>query len=219
MPRLTIVIGGNGAGKTTWTRRHRNELPPRFYNADSIAAGLGDWNREERQREAREIVDKQIAAQLKAKNDFGFESTYSGRSRPAIVDRASAGGYDVHACFLGTENAEINVRRVRARTMDGSGHAVNPSEIRRRWQASQDNLARTFRSMNALTIIDNTGDNAEIVLTIQANQIVTERAPAPRWVREMTKRLALRPGPPHPGRTARKPKVLEQRNRNVPDGE
>ena len=39
MPKLTIVIGGNGAGKTTWCRRHRDRLPGQFYNADSIAEG------------------------------------------------------------------------------------------------------------------------------------------------------------------------------------
>ena len=40
-PRLTVVIGANGAGKTTWARKHRETLPKPFYNADSIAEGLG----------------------------------------------------------------------------------------------------------------------------------------------------------------------------------
>lgn len=43
-PRLTVVIGANGAGKTTWSRKHRETLPKPFYNADSIAEGLGDAN-------------------------------------------------------------------------------------------------------------------------------------------------------------------------------
>ena len=34
--RLTVVIGANGAGKTTWTRKHREMLSKPFYNADSI---------------------------------------------------------------------------------------------------------------------------------------------------------------------------------------
>ena len=34
-PELTVVIGANGAGKTTWCREHRDALPKPFYNADS----------------------------------------------------------------------------------------------------------------------------------------------------------------------------------------
>ena len=37
MARLTIVIGANGAGKSTWCQNHHEELPEHFYNADSIA--------------------------------------------------------------------------------------------------------------------------------------------------------------------------------------
>ena len=43
-PELTVVIGANGAGKTTWCREQRDSLPKPFYNADSIAEGLGDAN-------------------------------------------------------------------------------------------------------------------------------------------------------------------------------
>ena len=41
-PVLTVVIGANGAGKTTWARAMRGSLPKQYHNADSIADGLGD---------------------------------------------------------------------------------------------------------------------------------------------------------------------------------
>ena len=193
MPRLTIVIGGNGAGKTTWTDRYRDDLPAHFYNADSIAAGLGGWNDEVRQREARQVVDRQIDQRLKARDDFGFESTYSGRSRPAIVERARASDYEVTAVFIGTESPEINLQRVAERTKTGTGHAVEPSEIRRRWQASQDNLARTFRAMSTLEIIDNSGTDATTILRVRNGRIVSEYTPVPRWVSTLAQRLHLQP--------------------------
>ena len=40
-PVLVVVIGANGAGKTTWERANRDLLPSPSYNADSIAEGLG----------------------------------------------------------------------------------------------------------------------------------------------------------------------------------
>ncbi len=109
MPTLTIVIGGNGAGKSTWCRDHRDELPRDFYDADSLAAGLGDWNSPAKQLEARELVDRAIQEHVGTGESFGFESTYSGRSRPRLVERAKADGYTVRAVFVGTRRPEINV--------------------------------------------------------------------------------------------------------------
>ena len=84
-PHLTVVIGGNGAGKTTWARSHKDLLPKKFFNADSLAEALGDANFPENQREARVMVDQKIQSSLHAGRSFGFESTYSGRSRPSVV--------------------------------------------------------------------------------------------------------------------------------------
>ena len=114
-PKLVVVIGANGAGKTTWAQRHRKRLPLNFYNADSIAEGLGDANSPEQQARARALVDQEIAERLRLDESFGFESTWSGASRPAIVRDASARGYETHAVFLGTAHPEINIARVRRR--------------------------------------------------------------------------------------------------------
>lgn len=111
MPQLIIVIGANGAGKTTWCRRHGDLLPEHFYNADTIAEGLGGWNSPAHQRAARDLIDERIEGHLTRKEDFGFESTYSGRSRPAIIERAGALGYRTTAIFLGTRRPEINIQR------------------------------------------------------------------------------------------------------------
>lgn len=155
MPRLTIVIGANGAGKSSWCRWHRTELPACFYDIDSIAQGLGDYNNPERQREARQIVDEAIARHLDKKEDFGFESTYSGNSRPEIVRRAFELGYDADAVFIGTIDSDINIERVARRVSQLIGHEVPRAEVRRRWFAAQQNLARTARFLRSIAIIDN----------------------------------------------------------------
>ena len=73
-PVLTVVIGANGTGKTTWTRATRDRLPKPFYNADSIAEGLGDPNDAALQVQAREIVDRAIGQHLSDRSSFGFEA-------------------------------------------------------------------------------------------------------------------------------------------------
>jgi hypothetical protein len=64
IPKMTIVIGGNGAGKTTWCRQHPRELPEAFYNPDTIAQELGDWNNARNQLEVGRIVNAAIQRHL-----------------------------------------------------------------------------------------------------------------------------------------------------------
>ncbi len=61
---------------------------PNFYDADSIAQGLGSYDDPTLQFEARTRVDAAIGRHLEQNESFGFESTYSGASRPRIARRA-----------------------------------------------------------------------------------------------------------------------------------
>lgn len=184
-PQLLIVIGANGAGKSTWARKERNRLPTRFYNADSIAEGLGDFNDRQLQAKAREIVDTAIEQDLAAGRSFGFESTYSGASRPAIVRRAAAAGYAVQAVFIGTERHEINVDRV-ARRVEAGGHDVPTDEIVRRWRAAQANLQATWGVFRTVSVLDNSGDKPLTVAETHNGQLLLS-AKVPQWVRVLTR--------------------------------
>lgn len=185
MPRLNVVIGGNGAGKSTWCSHHRDSLPEHFYNPDAVAEGIGGWNRRARQREAGELVARRIREHLEKLESFGFESTYSGRTRPRIVERAKALGYEVDAVFIGTRTAEINVERVAARVTSRTGHAVETTEIHRRWRAAQDNLARTAGSFRRIALWDNSGGTTRRVGLIDATDIPVLAKPTPEWARKL----------------------------------
>ena len=185
MPLMTIVIGANGAGKSTWCRANPSLLPHHFYDADSIAQGLGGYNDPERQREARALVDRRIAEHLGRNENFGFESTYSGVSRPEIVRRANDGGYAVSAFFIGTHNAEINIARVAARVMMRTGHSVPRPEIIRRWAACQENLLRTARQFNEIHVIDNSGGDSWLVARIYGRKVEWVRGDPPEWATTM----------------------------------
>ena len=193
-PVLTVVIGANGAGKTTWARATRSRLPKPFYNADSIADGLGDPDNATLQQQAREIVDQAIGHHLRDQSSFGFESTYSGRSRPAIVEQAKTLGYATTAFFVGTAHHAINIARVRRRVREG-GHDVPDHEIIRRWTAAQENLLETWDYFDRITIIDNSGE-APVVVTGQGALDTGAAETAPQWIREL---LARRARPEHEG--------------------
>ena len=177
---LAVVIGANGAGKTTWARRHRPRLPLTFYNADSIAEGLGDANSPESQTRARVLVDREIAERLRLGESFGFESTWSGESRPAIVRDAGTRGYETHAIFLGTAHPAINIARVRRRVREG-GHHVPEHEIVRRWTRAFENLLATWDVFDRIDVLDSTTDTVRLVAGKRDRRTWTAAADLPGW--------------------------------------
>ena len=154
-PWMLAVIGANGAGKSTWCKHFSSVLPDPFFDADHIAHELGSYDNPNDQRRAREIVDCGIEDCLAERRPFGLETTYSGSSRPRLIERAQAEGYAVQGLFIGTVSVEINIARVHYRVAAQTGHSVPNSEIRRRWTASQDNLVRTANSFNRVRLLDN----------------------------------------------------------------
>ena len=74
-PKLVVIMGANGAGKTTWGGHHRDRLPLHFYNGDIIAEGLGDANSAELQAPTRALVAGEIAERLRAEDLFGLSSS------------------------------------------------------------------------------------------------------------------------------------------------
>ena len=189
MARLTIVVGANGAGKSTWARSHRRELPADFYDADSIAQGLGSHDDPALQRQAREWVDRRIEGHLECGEPFGFESTYSGASRPDVVRRAHALGYDIDGVFVGTRSAAVNIDRVAFRVRHRTGHDVPVAEVVRRWAAVQDNLARTAPLFANLLLLDNSGVRARVVAQVVGQEVVRHADLLPRWAIDLIARI------------------------------
>lgn len=63
-----------------------------------------------------------------AKIDFGFETVGSHRSKAEFLERLKQQGYYVAVLFISTEDARINVRRVKQRQLTG-GHDVPAEKV------------------------------------------------------------------------------------------
>ena len=189
-PRFTLVFGANGAGKTTWCRRHRHFLPERALNADSIAEGLGSYDSRANQIRAGKIVNQEIARCLKDRESFALETTYSGRARPALVERAAASGYSVCGVFIGTTSHAINIERIAHRVATFTGHHVPDSEVERRWSTAQDNLVRTRHCFDWILLLDNSGADFAEVAALARGRIVHLTPAAPAWGEVLVRRIA-----------------------------
>lgn len=173
-PVFTIVMGCNGAGKSAWKRGNYDLLPERYFDQDSIAGGIGDWNSESARTRTRAIVDAEVAEAMAGRFDFGVESTYSGRPGREMVDRVRRAGYRVEGVYVGTAAPGINVERIERRVRDNTGHRVDPARVPERYRYSLSNLRRTAEVFDELVIVDNS-DHDERGVPRPVEQCVLER--------------------------------------------
>ena len=97
MPKLYIIAGCNGAGKTTASYTVLPEMLDcrEFVNADEIAKGLSPFNPESVAIDAGRLMLQRMDDLLIAGEDFAFETTLATRSYVKFIDQAHAMGYFV----------------------------------------------------------------------------------------------------------------------------
>ena len=102
MPKLYIIAGCNGAGKTTASYTVLPEMLDcrEFVNADEIAKGLSPFNPESVAIDAGRLMLQRMDDLLIAGEDFAFETTLATRSYVNFIDQAHAMGYFVSLLFL-----------------------------------------------------------------------------------------------------------------------
>lgn len=173
-PVFTIVMGCNGSGKSAWKRANYDRLPERYFDQDSIAGGIGDWDSEDARQRTRRYVDEEVGTALQARLSFGVESTYSGRPGREMVERVRGADYRIEGIYIGTESPEINVARIERRVLEHTGHRVDPARVPERYRYSLSNLRRTVEQFDQLEMLDNSSPDS-LGIPQPVEQCVLER--------------------------------------------
>jgi len=147
-PTVYVIAGPNGAGKTTFATQFLPEFVHcrEFLNADLIAAGLAPFAPETQNIRAGRLLLQRIAELTDKREDFGFETTLSGRSYVRMFRKMRVGGYRIQLFFLWLPSADIAVSRVANRVRQG-GHNIPEADIRRRYIAGQRNFFRLYQDI------------------------------------------------------------------------
>ena len=154
-PVFTIVMGCSGVGKSAWKRHNRDQLPERYFDRDSLAGGIGDWNSESARRRARTLVDAEILSAIEAGTSYGMENTCPGSHGVERLCQAIEAGYRVEGIYLGTASPAINVERIHRRVLRGTGRRVDPALVPERYKLSLFDLRRAAARFDQLRVLDN----------------------------------------------------------------
>lgn len=134
MPRLYIISGCNGAGKTTASYSLLPEMLDcrEFVNSDEFAKGLSPFDPSKAAIQASKYMIMKFRYLLKRQMDFAVETTLATRTLLKTVRMAQDAGYTVTLLYFWLNSPELAVERVKAR-VEAGGHDIPEETIRRRY--------------------------------------------------------------------------------------
>lgn len=139
MPRLYIISGCNGAGKTTASYSLLPEMLDcsEFVNSDEFAKSLSPFHPENASIQASRYMLLKIRYLLKKRSDFAVETTLATRTLMKTIKMAQAAGYSVTLLYFWLNSPELAIERVKAR-VEAGGHNIPVDTIIRRYNVGID---------------------------------------------------------------------------------
>ena len=165
LPKLYIIAGCNGAGKTTASFTILPEILgcKEFINADEIAKGLSPFQPESVAVQAGRIMLARMDELLQKGATFAFETTLATKSYKQKIEWAQANGYEVTLLFFWLDSPNIAKERVAQRVAEG-GHNIPLETIERRYYNGIANLFTIYIDMvDICYIFDNSEGRKELI--------------------------------------------------------
>ena len=168
IPKLYVIAGPNGSGKTTFAEKFLPNYADcfEFINADMIAKGLSPFSPSRVAVKAGKILLDQIDDCSRRKADFAFETTLAGKAYANLFKKLKQNGYELHLFFLWLPAVKLALARIADRVRKG-GHDIPERDVRRRFARGLRNLFHTYGSLfDTWSVFDNsTGSPEQIFRT------------------------------------------------------
>jgi predicted ABC-type ATPase len=183
-PRIYVLAGVNGAGKSSVGGAMLAEAGVQFYNPDSAAnrfrSEFPGISQEEANSLAWQMGRRLLERAIDQRKNFAFETTLGGNTMASLLEKASAAGIEVRIWYVGLETADLHIARVRARVGMG-GHDIPEAKVRERYARSRMKLIELLPKLVELRVFDNTeeGDpqreipSPKLLLHMKWGKIVT----------------------------------------------
>ena len=166
MPRLYIISGCNGAGKTTASYSLLPEMLDckEFVNSDEFAKSLSPFDPSQASIQASRYMLLKVRYLLKRNEDFAVETTLATRTLLKMVKAAQDAGYTVTLLYFWLNSPELAIARVKARVAAG-GHNIPEETIRRRYNVGIDYFFNIYAPISERWIL---ADNSQIPFRVIA---------------------------------------------------
>ncbi|CAK0762750.1 UDP-N-acetylglucosamine kinase [Gammaproteobacteria bacterium] len=195
-PRLIVVAGPNGSGKTSITEqllRHTWIVGCVYVNPDNIARDeFGNWNSLDAVMKAARRATEIREQCIKEGMSLAFETVLSAPDKVEFIRRAKAAGFFVRLFFVGTDDPSINAKRVAMRVMEG-GHDVPILKIISRYTKSLANCSISAQLADRAYVYDNSVDGVQARLLFRTTngELVKRYGEINPWAWEIVEKLRL----------------------------
>ena len=145
MPKMYIISGCNGSGKTTASYTLLPEMLEcnQFVNSDEFAKSLSPFNPSEASVSASRYMLQKIYYLLGNHMDFCVETTLATRSLMGIINDAKSRGYTVDILYFWLKSPEMAIARVKSR-VEAGGHNIPENVVRRRYYMGLNYFFETY---------------------------------------------------------------------------
>ena len=90
-------------------------------------------------------------------------------------------GFEIVLVYIGTDNVEINLGRIRNRVLAG-GHDVPEDDVRRRYRRSFENLAIAIKRADHVILFDNSTEDGYRLIAVLSTTGNKWFGPKPAWI-------------------------------------
>jgi predicted ABC-type ATPase len=177
-----MLVGGNGAGKSTFYRLALEPLGLPFVNADLLARLVFPEEPETHSYEAAQLAEQQRWQLLQEGLSFCFETVYSHPSKIDFIARAKALGYEIIMVLIHLETSALNQARIASRVSEG-GHNVPSEKVSPRIQRLLKQVRASIPLVDVLRVYDNSSalDPFQPVLSRSGGLLHLHQDPLPDW--------------------------------------
>ncbi len=176
-PRLLVVAGCNGSGKSTFSSiLTDSSVIPFDYDKRfiEIYKTLQDFDLKDAMchNKTRTILDDAVENSINKNIDFCYETNFN--STPMYwINKFKENGYSIEMVFFCLDSTDEAIKRVQIRFESG-GHFVPYDEIKKRFNFGYSNLDANFIYFDRVELFDSSGYNiTPIHIVSLANKEVT----------------------------------------------